>query len=48
VKVVVLKRFSEFSQQLDPALVAMIEQRFEHRQSFSAEGGEGFVVLWRS
>jgi hypothetical protein len=52
VKVVVLKKCSEFSPPLAPGLVSMIEQRFRHRQHFPANGGaasrDAFVVLWRS
>lgn len=49
VKVVVLKRFSEFSTQLDAALIAQLMERFPGRQDFCAPKDDGgFVVLWRS
>lgn len=49
VKVVVLKQFSEFSQQVDPELVAELKRRFPGRQEVSVGPNElGFSVLWRS
>jgi len=48
VQVVVLKQFSEFSQQLDAAIVAGLRQRFGGQQVFHSAGhDEGFVVMWR-
>ena len=52
VQVVVLKQCSEFSAQLDPELVVLIEQRYPHRECFQVQGRSGprdaFIVLWRS
>lgn len=49
VRVVVLKQFSEFSTQLDAALVARLKEHFPGRQEFrAAQSDEGFIVLWRS
>jgi hypothetical protein len=52
ITVVVLKQVSEFSAPLDPDLVALLEERFPHRECFASGDKSGsrdsFVVLWRS
>lgn len=48
VQVVVLKQCSEFSTRLAPELAALLEQRFQHRESFQVQGRDAFIVLWRS